>query len=202
MSIEATAKTVPLIPELYLHLEDDYPLESHLQIFESHMFLTTEWSMHSHSIIPKISFSVGLAEDKSIRGSYDSLKERRQALKKFNACLLRHKGHKPSNSDIGCFLGLFHAESDVFEDAMVFVDASLELRPNVFDDWARRLSGYIVEFSSRTRRAAAVTPHFYQNERFPHFHFLYEKRDGTDDENLLQHYLYDKINKVSKYKIR
>jgi len=202
MSINVTVNTVSLPPQLGIHLEDDYPIETYLQIFESHMFLTSEHAMQSQSFIPDVPFAVGLAEEKSVRGRFGSLSERRMALKKFNARLLAHKGHKPNKTDVGCFLGLFHVDAESIEDASLFLDVSLEIRPKAYEDWARRLAGYVVEFSSRTRRVAAVVPHFHQNNRFPHFHFLYEKIDGTGDENHLQRYLYDKINRVSKFKVK
>lgn len=202
--MEVKVKPLRIIPNLnlHLHLENDFLIENYLQVFESHMFLTTEHFIQSQAFIPPVPFAVGLAENKSFKGVWDSLPERRLALKQFNAGLYSHKGRRPNNGDVGSFLGRFYTDTGDIADSILSVDSCLELFPIFFTDLSRRLSGYIVEFSAQTRRLAAVTPHFYQSNRYPHFHFLYEKQDGTDDENYLQRYLYDKINKVSKFKIR
>lgn len=84
--------TVIKPPPLSLFLEDDYIMKNHLEIFESHMFLTTEHAVQTQSFIPKIPFAVGLAENKSINTDYDSQETRRQALQQFNTCLFYHCG--------------------------------------------------------------------------------------------------------------
>ena len=189
-------------PPLNIYLVDDYAMQNHLEIFESHMFLTTERAMQSQFYIPNVSFSVGLVENKSMNTNYDACTIRQEALKKFNACLNKHLGRRPNRGDVGCFIGTFYADFEDEEDVRSYILACLRLRPSLFVDWARQLAGFVVEFSALTRRAAAVTPHFFQNKRYPNFHFLYEKKDGTDDENLLQRYLYDKLNKVGKFNIK
>lgn len=189
-------------PPLNIYLVDDYAIQNHLEVFESHMFLTTERAVQSQLYIPNVSFSVGLAENKSMNTNYDACTTRQEALKKFNTCLYNHLGRRPNRGDVGCFLGTFQADVEDEDDVGFYILAYLRLRPRLFVDWARQLAGFVVEFSARTRRAAAVTPHFFQNKRYPHFHFLYEKKDGTDDENLLQRYLYDKLNKVGKFNIK
>lgn len=194
--------TVRTPPPLSIYFEDDYKLENHLEIFESHMFLTTERAISTQSYLPKVQFSVGLAESKSVITSFDSRDARRQALQKFNACLSNHKGRRPNKYDVGCFLGTFQVDTEDEDDAGMYIKTGLFLHPKLFIAFARQLAGFVVEFSARCHRAAAVSPHFFQNSRYPHFHFLYEKIEGTGDESLLQHYLYDKMNKVNRYKIR
>ena len=192
--------TVIKPPPLSLFLEDDYIMKNHLEIFESHMFLTTEHAVQTQSFIPKIPFAVGLAENKSINTDYDSQETRLQALQQFNTCLFNHKGRRPHNGDVGCFLGTFQVDTDDEEDAEMYILAYRRFQPRMYVDFAKKLSGFIVEFSSRSHRITAVTPHFFQNYRYPHFHFLYEKIEDTDDENLLQRYLYDKLNNICRFK--
>lgn len=189
-------------PPLSIYFENDYAIRNHLEIFESHMFLTTDKAVQSQSFIPEVSFAAGLVESKSVNGTFASRDTRIHALRQFNSCILGHKGRRPGKSDVGCFLGTFQADIEDGENIGTLIMAYRTLQPWIFIDFARQLSGFVVEFSARTRRAAAVTPHFFQNNRYPHFHFLYEKREGTDDECLLQHYLYDRMNRVNKFKIR
>ena len=178
--------TVTDSPRVSLVIGDDYPIQSHLQVFEAHMFMTTTRSEGMQYMIPPLELSVGLAEQRSLRGELQDAQFRKEALSSFNACLRRHIGHTPTKDDVRSFIVCFNDG----EDALMYMSVC----HSDFRRLASRLAGFGIEFSSKTKRAAAIVPHYYQNNRYPHFHCLYEKTD--DDINVMQRFLQGKINNL------
>lgn len=185
--MEVEVYTYP--PRLTIYIEDDFPLESHLEIFESHMFLTAPGSIQRQDRIPDVSFAVGGGSMKSQHHNwyykYGSLEERKKALSDFNTSLKEHLGRRPVKTDVGCFLITFEDP----DDARFY-----SIMPKWVHGLTKELSNYIIDFSRKYDRVAAITPHFYQQQRYPHFHCLYEKVKGTKDDNLLQDYIKSRIN--------
>lgn len=164
-----------------MFMEPDFPLTSYLQMFEAHMFSTTGRMQLKQEKFPDYVLPVYDGREGK-KFHFDDVNSRSGAMQYLNKSLKAHLGHNPTKDDVGNFLVVWNTIDGLFKEKLDI--------PVIIIDY-QKIIPIIREFSFKNDRVVAVTPHFFQNDRWPHLHVMYERKPGEDNamqEFILEHW--------------
>lgn len=155
----------------------DYPLNGVITNFEAYMFITVQkFIINHHKIEGEITTVMhdGFVHIESM----SNLNDRKAALTAFNETASVHIPSLPKSTGLSCCMIEFDIDGVIDDDDVN--ELYMEIR-QTFIDW-------LVE----NNRVGVMVQHFYQKNRPPHLHILYERRNRKHDE--FQTYLLDTYN--------
>ena len=137
-------------------LNNDYPLKGNLNYFEAYMFATTERHYNKHYIMKgNIHLFDGTKDEEKIFSMVE-LDNRKKALKEFNV------SNKEDFED---------------EDNNYNIDEVDEIYKLILSEYSK--------FLKENKRKGALVPHFFQHDRIPHLHLIYQKQESNEFVNHL-----------------
>ena len=153
----------------------DYPLSGVITNFEAYMFITVQkFIIDHHKIEGEITT---VMHDGSVHiESMSNLNDRKAALTAFNKTASAYIPSFPKPNNLSCCIIEFEIDG-VTDDVN---ELYMGIR-QTFIDW-------LVE----NNRVGVMVQHFYQKNRSPHLHILYERGNRKHDE--FQTYLLDTYN--------
>ena len=145
----------------------DYPLTGTITNFEAYMFITTDKHIVKHTDFnEEIVIVDGSRSYKII--DMNQLTDRKSALSLFNQLAKAQGIDIPKPSQLSCVVIDFACDDDCeYSD---------------FDNVYDKVKNEFIRFMTDNNRVGVMVQHFYQNERYPHVHMLYQRRRGQHDE--------------------
>lgn len=162
---------------LSIVIANDCPLNETIPHFENDMFAVTDKFIKEHSSFNEELVIVNGRWANKIVTMID-LDHRRKALDEFNGFAKQHITSFPKPDGFSCCLIDFMDDENIYAEADIKKCYSLLV--NAFLDWMKE-----------NERVAVMVPHFYQGERIPHVHILYQR--DMDKHNEFQTYLLNNI---------
>lgn len=147
---------------------DDYQLNGVVTGFENYMFATTEKFIDQHTSFDEEIVIVDNSNAVHIISMAD-LKDRKMALAHFNDFAKHRIPSMPKPDGLSCCM------VDILDDTNKYakedVQESYEALKDMFTKWM-----------TENNRVAVMVQHFYQGERVPHVHILYQRENGRHSE--------------------
>ena len=159
--------------ETLINVGEDYPLFGALTSFEAYMLATTEKQIEKQASLELCEAVVVNGKEWVKRFSLDELKDRKNVLSLFNATVKEKKIALAPNN-FSCFLIDITTNDNTI---------SIEEAETAYNE----IIEHSIEWLKENDRVALVAQHFYQYNRVPHIHFLYERKKRKHNE--LQEYL-------------
>lgn len=146
----------------------DYPLSGIITNFESYMFSTTPKHYKEHNSFDEEIVLIDGNRD-VLYFRMEDLEQRKRALKSFNE-MLKNKYYDFDNpSHLSCLMIDFILPEAEWDDNEI--NEAYEKIKNIFITWAQD-----------NDRIAAMVQHFYQGNRYPHVHILYQRASRKHNE--------------------
>ena len=151
-------------------LNNDYPLKGNLNYFEAYMFATTERHYNKHYIMKgNIHLFDGTKDEEKIFSMVE-LDNRKKALKEFNVS--NKEDFEDNFSPEHYSVVLID-----FEDEDYNIDEVDEIYKLILSEYSK--------FLKENKRKGALVPHFFQHDRIPHLHLIYQKQESNEFVNHL-----------------
>lgn len=153
-------------------LNNDYPLKGNLNYFEAYMFATTERHYNKHYIMKgNIHLFDGTKDEEKIF-SMVGLDNRKKALKEFNDSNKEDFEDNFSPEHYSVVLIDFEDEDNNYN-----IDEVDEIYKLILSEYSK--------FLKENKRKGALVPHFFQHDRIPHLHIIYQKQESNEFVNHL-----------------
>lgn len=171
-----------------LQLGEDYPLSKSITAFESYMFITTPKWIAEHDYLDAQMY-ISLFKSDAIQNENCTSPDRRKAMEKEANLLMKEYGISPvsNGNKLGCFIGDF-VFSDPYPDNQHKFDIYLKNLNTLYTD----LEFAILDYTRKNDSFAVMVSHFFQDNRYPHVHVLYQK--PPKKRNDLQNFIIDTIS--------
>lgn len=153
-------------------LNNDYPLKGNLNYFEAYMFATTERHIAKHYIMKGNIHLFDGSKDEEKFYSMDELETRKKALKEFNSSNKEDFEDNFSPDHYSIVLIDFDDEDDNYN-----IDEVDEISKLILSEYSK--------FLKENKRKGALVPHFFQHDRIPHLHLIYQKQESNEFVNYL-----------------
>ena len=144
-------------------LNNDYPLKGNLNYFEAYMFATTERHYNKHYIMKgNIHLFDGTKDEEKIFSMVE-LDNRKKALKEFNVSNKEDFEDNFSPEHYSVVLIDFEDEDNNYN-----IDEVDEIYKLILSEYSK--------FLKENKRKGALVPHFFQHDRIPHLHLIYQNK--------------------------
>ena len=153
-------------------LNNDYPLKGNLNYFEAYMFATTERHYNKHYIMKgNIHLFDGTKDEEKIFSMVE-LDNRKKALKEFNVSNKEDFEDNFSPEHYSVVLIDFEDEDNNYN-----IDEVDEIYKLIFSEYSK--------FLKENKRKGALVHHFFQHDRIPNLHLIYQKQESNEFVNHL-----------------
>ena len=157
-----------IVLSITLNLNDNYPLDGVITCFEAYMFSTTQEHISEH-----ISFDESIVIVDGNRStniiSMNELNDRKNALTQFNKLAKQKIPSMPKSTGLSCCMIDFIDEDNVYDKTEINAAYG-------------RLEELFIKWCHDNDRVGAMVQHFYQGNRVPHVHMLYQRGRGKHNE--------------------
>ena len=147
---------------------DDYQLDGIITGFENYMFATTEKFIGEHTSFDEEIVIVDNSNAVHTIPMAD-LKDRKMALAHFNGFAKHRIPSMPKPDGLSCCM------VDILDDTNKYAEEDIKESYGILKDM-------FIKWMTENNRVAVMVQHFYQGERVPHVHILYQRENGRHSE--------------------
>lgn len=160
-----------------LKLYDDCLLNGTITYFEAYMFATTPKHIGGHTSFDERLIIVDGDRSNHIIPMVE-LEERKKALTLFNKLAKEQIPSMPKPTGLSCCM-------------IDLVDENNEYEEKELNSCYKELEDLFLQWSAENNRVGVMVQHFYQGDRYPHVHILYQRGRGKHNE--FQNFLCERL---------